>query len=407
MLKVSVIIPVYNVENYLAECLDSIINQTEKDIEIICVEDCSTDSSLEILREYEKKDDRIVILQNEVNSGLSVTRNNGLSVAKGEYVLFVDSDDFIEQTLLETTLKYASDVDMVCFNYKEYNPQNIGNFSHNYLIGDGLYSNEKYFVESAEKNSFIVVAVSKLYRRGFLIQNNLRFEPGMLYEDNLFYLQCVLKAKNIYSINEPLYIYRIRQYSIMTKKLQPKNVNDQFELLCKATREYINNDIPEMFCVSIEKFIAMLVSAYTSVNKRYIYENKNDDACKVFDGTVCNKLQRIFSECFTGLANIINFSIEQINYINSAENVLVYGAGDIARKVINYLDLNDIAITGVAVSDTQKNRKSLLGNPVRTLSDYSNIKDECLVIIAVTSKFSSEIEKNLKEQGFNNYIKLF
>ncbi|MBE6813972.1 MAG: glycosyltransferase [Ruminococcaceae bacterium] len=401
MPRISVIIPVYNVEKYLAECLDSVINQTEKDIEIICVEDCSTDSSLRILHEYAKKDDRIVILQNEVNSGLSVTRNNGLNIAQGEYVLFVDSDDLIEPTLIETTLKYAIDVDMVCFNYKEYNPQNIGNFSHSYLIEDGLYSNEDYFVESADKNSFVVVAVSKLYRREFLIQNNLQFEPDMLYEDNLFYLQCVLKANKIYSVNEQLYIYRIRQDSIMTKKLQPKNVNDYFKLIFTTTLEYIENDVSEKFSIAIEHFIAAIINTYINMNKQYIYDNAN------FDGTVCNKLQRVFSSKIIGLDNRIKFSTNQIETLNNKGKVLVYGAGDIARKTINYLDLLDVSITGVAVSDAKNNRKSLMGHTVKLLSDYERIKDDCVVIIAVSSKFSNEIEDCLREQGFKNYIKLF
>lgn len=407
MPKVSVIIPVYNVEEYLAECLDSVINQTEKDIEIICVEDCSTDSSLEILQEYAKKDERIIVIQNKQNSGLSVTRNNGLAVAKGKFILFVDSDDFIEPTLLETTLKHANNVDMVCFNYKEYNPQNIGNFLHNYLIEDGLYSNEDYFIKSAERNSFIVVAWSKLYRREFLVENNLCFEPRMIYEDNLFYLQCVLKAKSVYSINEQLYVYRIRQDSIMTKKLQPKNVNDQFKLLCEATRVYIENDGSEKFVEAIEKFINGLGRSYIRCVRAYLDSNKIVGDLLGLSELNYLKQQKVFTQLLLGAGCRVSFTEEQLEKIKNSKNVIVYGAGDVAREVISYLDLQDVAITGVAVSDASKNRNSLMGNYIRPLSAYENIKDDCLVIIAVISKYAGEIKVNLENQGFMNYIEIY
>ena len=112
-IKVSVIVPVYNVEKYLRQCLDSIINQTLKEIEILCINDGSTDSSPEILKEYEEKDSRIKII-NKKNAGLSAARNQGLELAKGEYVSFIDSDDWINETFCEALYtaakKYDSDI---------------------------------------------------------------------------------------------------------------------------------------------------------------------------------------------------------------------------------------------------------------------------------------------------------
>ena len=114
MIKISVIVPVYNVENYLIQCLDSIINQTLKDIEIICVDDCSPDNSIEILEEYKNKDNRISIIRHSNNQGLGPARNTGLKHANGEYISFVDSDDYIDKNFLfylySTAKKYDSDV---------------------------------------------------------------------------------------------------------------------------------------------------------------------------------------------------------------------------------------------------------------------------------------------------------
>ena len=119
-IKVSVIIPVYNVEPYLKECLNSIINQTLKDIEIICIDDCSTDNSYQILEEYSKKDNRIIILKNEKNTGgPSTARNKGIDLAKGDYLYFIDSDDYIENNFLEEMYNTA----------KEYNTDIVSNLN--------------------------------------------------------------------------------------------------------------------------------------------------------------------------------------------------------------------------------------------------------------------------------------
>lgn len=100
MIKVSIIVPIYNVEKYLKRCLDSLVNQTLNDIEIICINDGSTDGSLEILNEYGRRDDRIVII-NQENSGLSATRNKGIDIAKGQFIGFVDSDDWVSKDYFE------------------------------------------------------------------------------------------------------------------------------------------------------------------------------------------------------------------------------------------------------------------------------------------------------------------
>ena len=118
-IKVSVIIPVYNTENYLRACLDSVVNQTLRDIEIICVNDGSTDNSLSILKEYAQKDSRIVLI-NQKNAGVSVARNNAIAVAKGEYLAFLDSDDWFEPDAVETAyFKISQDkTDVVIFAQK-------------------------------------------------------------------------------------------------------------------------------------------------------------------------------------------------------------------------------------------------------------------------------------------------
>ena len=118
MIKISVIIPVYNVEQYLPKCLDSVLNQTLKDIEIICINDESPDNCAQILEEYQKRDSRIIIL-NQKNSGQGSARNRGLEIAKGKYIQFLDSDDFYEPTCCEemyNLMEQHKDIDVACFD---------------------------------------------------------------------------------------------------------------------------------------------------------------------------------------------------------------------------------------------------------------------------------------------------
>ena len=122
MPKVSVIIPVYNVDQYLSQCLDSVVNQTLEDIEIICVDDGSTDNSLKILMEYAEKDSRVIVLRQQ-NKGAGVARNYGMNIAKGKYFSFLDSDDFFSETLLMDSVQKAEadDADIVVYRFEKYN----------------------------------------------------------------------------------------------------------------------------------------------------------------------------------------------------------------------------------------------------------------------------------------------
>ena len=123
MIKISIIIPVYNTEKYLKKCLDSIINQTLKSLEIICIDDCSTDNCLHILKEYQLKDNRIKIIEQKENKGQGVARNLGLNIAEGKYIMFLDPDDWLELNALEILYKKSKETnaDIIHFNYIEEN----------------------------------------------------------------------------------------------------------------------------------------------------------------------------------------------------------------------------------------------------------------------------------------------
>ena len=214
MVKVSVVLPVYNVEPYLRDCMDSIVNQTLTDIEIICVNDGSPDNSLDILNEYAEKDSRVTVFSQE-NGGHAVATNRGMDLATGDYLFLMDSDDILDLRALELTYEKAieKEVDFVLFKAINYEDEN-----------DRYYETEVYSMDKIAavvgENVFnykdikelmfgaIVTPWSKLFKRDFIMDNNIRFPEGLIFEDNVFFYEALLKAERIYFLKEFLFIRR-------------------------------------------------------------------------------------------------------------------------------------------------------------------------------------------------------
>lgn len=224
--KVSVIIPVYNVEKYLCECVDSVLKQTYSSYEIILVDDGSTDSSGSICDSYEIKDSRISVIHKE-NGGLSSARNAGLEIAVGKYVYFFDSDDYITaqtlEKLVETAEKENSDIvffDAVSFADAEDNFKVSQNYirKHNYKTGKGT----AVFSEMQKNEEFHSAVPLLFIKKDLLEQNDIRFIDGIYYEDMLFTYQVFCCSRVASQVKEAFYHRRYRKNSIMTSKKNPK-----------------------------------------------------------------------------------------------------------------------------------------------------------------------------------------
>ena len=220
--KVSVIVPVYNVEKYLKDCLNSVINQTLEDIEIICVNDGSTDNSLAILEDYAKKDSRIKII-NQKNKGLSGARNTGMKHVQGEYVLFLDSDDWLnENALSELYWSHLDDnLDMLFFQTVDYYEED-GRYELNQFGGmtaiDDSFEGKIFNYKDVASIIFKIPhsAFNKLYSTSFLQRINASFPEGINYEDLAFFYDVFLKAERVSILKKELLFYRIRENSIST-----------------------------------------------------------------------------------------------------------------------------------------------------------------------------------------------
>lgn len=402
--KVSVIIPVYNVEEYLAECLESVVNQTYSDLEILCINDHSTDNSLLILKKYAQKDSRIVILENEENKGQAYSRNRGLKGAKGEYILFVDSDDTICLDLVECCIRAGYGMDMVCFDYRQIIGTEAVDRQFSYKMKGGFYRGDVFFSESVFHDSIIFAPWSKFFSTRFLLGNQIFFHEGIIYEDVLFSFQCYVKAKTVYSLNRKFYTYRIRKRSTMTMNITGRNIECYIFCICELTKLYLHTDFEQQMCRAIEGYIQKVSRDYVSIYRRWGDKKLEPEILK--DKPQYLKLFQTFSRLFVNSGKLLNITSVQVAKMKKYSRIVLYGAGEIARSTIEILDQYDIPLCGIAVSNGHKDKKSLLGNSIRELQDYSDIKEECLVLIGTLPRYYNEIRKQLRENGFLQWMEM-
>lgn len=282
----SVIVPVYNVEHYVAECLESLFQQTCQDIEIICVDDGSTDSSLSIIMEYARRYPNVIILQQK-NSGLSAARNSGMQYARGEYIHFLDSDDSMKLTSYELVLDKAraNDLDLLFFDgesfyedeslKKEYTWFATGYTSKS--VGDSITDGEEYFTNAIIEKDFRVHACMYIVRREFLHQHNLSFLEGIVHEDNYFTCACAMLSKRTSHLTAPLYNRRVRRDSITIRDKCFRHAYGYFYSYL-ALRDFVDHaNIP-----SYIKEIASFKLVEILKNAQYEYEKIGDETERRF-----------------------------------------------------------------------------------------------------------------------------
>ncbi len=236
--KISVIVPVFNSYNLLRKCLDSIRFQTYSNLEVICVNDGSTDESLSVLEEYKAVDQRFVII-NQDNQGTGQARNNGLDAATGDYISFVDSDDWLllnlYQTFIDDLNKLNSSLDIYMFNARQYSTCENDIFPANTLeLADWNFHKSKYSIhtfDDCQKPFTRNLAVyNKIFNRNFIVGNKIKFPKNLKYEDMAFCIESCLYAKSIILNGEVFYRYRLEETGTASTEVVPK-VFDIFRIV--------------------------------------------------------------------------------------------------------------------------------------------------------------------------------
>lgn len=222
MSKISIIVPVYNTEKYLDKCLTSLINQTLKDIEIICIDDCSTDNSYNILKKYKKLDSRIKIIQNKKNSGPSVSRNLGIEKSTSPYLMFCDSDDWFEKDMCEKMLnlliKNNAELAICSVNVVYENCKKIGSDDKAFSLPDGCYNRNDKQLQNVHNGSPL-----RIFKKDIIKKHNIKYPTKKKYEDIYFNKVYNLYTNKIATTSQKLYNYRRSASSITADIYSGKN----------------------------------------------------------------------------------------------------------------------------------------------------------------------------------------
>ncbi len=302
MCKISVIVPVYNVEKFLKKCLHSIISQTFRDIEIICVNDGSTDASRKILEEYKNKDSRIKIV-NKKNGGLSSARNAGMKAAKGEFCSFIDSDDWIDETMLEklynNITELNTDISICAVHQFDETKQMIDDSNPYYTLGyfDSSFDNRAFSYKDTK--SFImdvcVMAWNKLYRKSFIEECSARFPDGLIFEDGPFFFSLFFKGAKVSVIRDFLYYYRINRAGSIVRN-PGENFLDIIDIVNLMLEQI--KDLPDFDDIKYEFF-----------------QKKADDIIYRYE-LLPIKLKNKFSKKFKEKSYLLDENLFDFSYIN-------------------------------------------------------------------------------------------
>lgn len=390
---ISVIIPVYNAQNYLKECLDSILSQTLKEIEIICIDDGSTDDSYEIIEEYGRQYPNIVILRQK-NQGAGNARNNGIAHAIGKYVCFMDADDY-----------YAgSNVLELLYNKAEENQVLACGGNLISIFDNGLTKKQKNLFQENKKWQFekygnLYHYQCYIFNLRIIRDNNIQFPPYMRFQDPPFLLNVMGYIKEFYAVTDVVYIYRVGHkevnYDINKVCDLLQGIRDCYKIA--RNNNYINTYTNYLKCALMRYFIR--IYPYTRQNNREVWRliHEINDISMSWLGEYTEILLD-YEHMESYVKEIKRNRTVMIERCKEAKEVIIYGAGKAGKTYLQSLEHEGIHVTGFAVSkkDTEEFFEKY---PIRLIEEYDK---ESIVVVAVGEKYAAEMLDNLKHLHFEN-----
>lgn len=417
---ISVVIPVYNAEKYIRRCLDSILGQNIDGLEIICVDDGSSDNSLEILEYYSKKNEEVIVLSQK-NQFAGIARNNGLKKASGKYIHFMDADDYLQPNVYGKIIDFAvkNNTDVIKFRSVAFDEKDECETSENsHYYDNPNWGNVFDKVISVRNHSFELIECanctpwSGVYKRDFLEKNNIRFNGLRCVNDRSFYIQTIISAQRIMYID--LCVVR---HQIANKDSLVGVRGDNFECHFKSYYEieHLTRDIiPELRKRIMTSEMNDILFWYTKMSlaqketiKYEIYRffssvdwsviNKNEEMSKCF--VEINELLKEF-----GRVSIVPIE-DIIMLVNSYEYLYVYGAGVMGKRIIKYLSKQGITPQNIVVSDSQA--EEVIDNiEVKRIGDviFPGDVDKIGFIIAAKGIYHIQMMRSLNRYGIENVL---
>lgn len=405
MENVSIIIPVYNVEKYLCECLESVIGQTYRETEIICVDDGSTDNSIAIIEKYMIQDARIKKIAYEENKGVSYARNQGLKVAKGKYIYFLDSDDILIGNAIEDLVNAAEEYNTECIYFDSklmMETEGIGSPNLQFDLPEyekQVTSGTRLFQILMEHNVYTGSVCRQFWKIEYLKKYNLTFEEGFLGEDALFSIQAILHGNRMMLVNKQYHIYR-RHGGSMSTNVTPRKAVSLFRIYCRILQMWANGGFEKDVAIAIESRAEQLLLQV----KRLYMRNKKDIGLEDFT----DELEKhLFKEilCDRKFSNIV-IRDEMIRKIKESPIVVIYGAGSYAVDVVEALQEENVEISYLAVTTMHDNTSSINGIPVKEIKDLQELKKRMIVVIGTVKRYREDIKQILNRYKISNYVEL-
>lgn len=399
----SIIIPTYNREKELSRCIESIIKQDMTNIEIIIIDDFSDDNTIELIKKYQMANIQISIQCNNKKEGAAFCRNRGLECAKGKYIWFVDSDDYIAEYAVSQLKSIITDEDILCFDIihekagvtKQVTYQNVDCN----LIMDG----KKIFSQIVMNNSLRSGVVTQVYQREFLNKNGIRFEEGYICEDVYFPIYAMLNAKKVKYLPETLYTYDQSTVSVTTTSLEIETFKGEFLAWVSLMNYWDKAELDSVTGVCLAKIVA---KEYRLMKRNF--RLKDCGQIRNWVSTLCiNQQQRymFFETEYMGYW-LSNIKEEMLDKLYQVKQCYIYGAGNVAEDAIFILQRLNIEIKGCLISKSNiYDPDRVCGIPVYEVKDRHICKN-LVVLIATLPNYYSTIKEKLREEGFQNIISL-
>ena len=393
MKKVSVVIPVFNKNEYLDVCLNSALSSGVDDLEIICVDDYSTDGSYETLLNYGASNSRIRLYRNEENQGVSYSRNKGIDLAEGEYIIFLDADDYLEKDAIG---QWVSEMESThaqgCFISINTN-KTIG-IRNKY---DGIFKGKELLSSFVKNDEMFLYACGAIWRRDFLADNRILFKPLKVGEGGLFILEALLKAKRVICSDYIGYHYNINQGSVSAdaRSMVYSAMGQAKQLIYMIL--LLNNDDNNEEIVQFARW-------YLDKNINGIKNLRKDDVLKL-KAKLSESEELIFDlirgDCFGSVPEIDDDDKE---LLKAADKVYLYGAGYETLSAIKLCNDYGLQILNIFVSNGCSHPENIYGFKVREFDISLECDKNVPFLITAHKKHHPEIKRLLKDAGAKRMI---
>lgn len=405
-IDISVIIPVYNMQEYIGDCIDSVMKQSLRTIEVICVDDGSTDDTRKVIQQKRCYYNNLIYYYQN-NRGSGVARNLGMQNAEGEYIAFMDADDFYPHEDVLEKLLYAARANCVelCGGSACMCSDSKINFGK---MRSGMVFDEEKIILSKDYNAFYGYW-RFIYKRDFLIEYGIRFPNYMRNQDPPFFLRVLAFAQKFYALPMYTYCYRKNHKSVefnLQKSLDyAKGMRDSMQLSLEYGMLLILDTLEREIQGELLSIVLRAISLGSNEMKEIVQEIN----------TIIKEHMRICPSCNIQLLEVpddMNIFKRDINKrkqkflatVNDYQKKYIYGAGTLGRRVSTFLKQNNVDIEAFVVSDLKDNPECACNKPVIAVNDIQGKEESFIVIVAVFEYLQDEIVKNLEERNIKNYL---